>query len=320
MNLKPIFSKMLTAAKKIGGNGWLFAKKHAPEFMIGGGIIGFGLTIWQTINATNKTRDILEAGEEEREYRRDVYGSNDGHTYTVTMYERDLEIIRKRTKLDIIKTWVPVVTLGGTSVILILGGYKIINGRYVASVAAYKLLESRFDHYRGNVIEKYGEDVDHEMYYTLSEAQMAQEQEAQAKREEESKKEKKALKRPRTAYERHVCDGIFDSRSPHWQRYWTPEQALHYVKQKQNELQDRAELQHHLFVNEANDAFDFPRTKEGQVLGWIIDKDHPNVKVSMGVDELTEEELRVILSAPSNDDIHIPIRMNPMGNILEFVG
>ena len=318
MNLKPIFSKILTAAKKIGGNGWLFAKKHAPEFMIGGGILGFGATIWKTADATNKTRDILENEDFELEKR--ILWYDEKSSYTMEMYNQDIEAIKRRTKLDIIKAWVPVATLGGTSVILILGGYKIINGRYVASVAAYKLLESRFDYYRGNVIGKYGEDVDHEMYYTLSEAQMAQEQEAQAKREEEAKKEKKALKRPRTAYERHVCDGIFDSRSPHWQRYWTPEQALHYVKRKQNELQDRAELQHHLFVNEANDVFDFPRTKEGQVLGWIIDKDHPNVKVSMGVDELTEEELRVILSAPSNDDIHIPIRMNPMGNILEFVG
>ena len=319
MNLPVIFTKVLNTTKGIAGNGWLLAKKHAPEIMIATGIVGFGATVVETVNATNKTNDILENRERkieiyEREHR-------ENPSYTEKCFEEDVHAAWKQARWSIAKAWAPVVTFGGASVISILGGYKILNGRYVATAAAYKVLENRFDRYRGNVLERFGKDVDWQMANDVKAEDMEKaqkEREENRKIEEENKNRKLVKKRKKTTYQ-DVYQCIFDEYSDRWQRYWTPELVLEFLKQVQREMNDLLHIRKHVFVNEVYDRLGLERTAEGAVTGWILTRNNPNAFISLGIDDMPAEELRQILGTRRNEEIRVKIRLNPDGLIYNLI-
>lgn len=321
MNLPMIFSKALQFGKGAAGTGLLIAKKHAPELMIGTGILGFGATIYETVKATNKTNDILEEKEAVVTTIEAMREECNDHEYTDNSYRRDLQEANRRAKWGIVRAWAPVATLGGASVISILGGYKILNGRYVATAAAYKVLENGFERYRGNVIEKFGKDTDWQMLHDIKAEELMKAREEQGRNKDidaDNKRRKVAKKRKQTAYA-DIYNNIFDEYSDRWQRYWNAEQVLHYLKTKQNELNDMLRIRKHVFVNEVNDALGFERTPEGQVTGWILTRGNPNSHISLGIDEMPESELREILGTHRNEDIRVKIRLNPDGLIYNLI-
>ena len=314
MNLPVIFSKITGALKSTCGTGWLLAKKHAPEIMIGTGIVGFGATVYQTVKATNKTNDILEDRDDLEQRYAEVCENEE-------QYVKACKSLKRQTKAEIIKAWFPVATTGAGSIVCILGGYKVLNGRYVATAAAYKVLEARFDRYRENTVERYGADVDWQLANNIKTEKL---EAAKAERDENDKiaaenKDKKVLKKkPKTAYH-DIHSRLLDPHSDHWQRYWTPDLFLEWVKQKVREANDKLRLNGHLFENELNDMFGIPRTPEGQVCGWLYNKDHPYAKVSVGLDEMPEEELRRIMSTHRNEDLYMWLNYNSMGVIYNLI-
>ena len=321
MNLPVIFSKAFQVTKGFAGNGVLLAKKHAPELMIGAGILGFGATIYETVKATNKTNDILdekEATVATIEAMRDECCEAE---YPERYYEQDMKETNRRARWGLVRAWAPVGTLGAASVISILGGYRVLNGRYVATAAAYKVLENGFDRYRGNVVERFGKDMDYQLLHDIKaeELEKARKEQSENKEIEADNKRRKVLKKhKKTAYDEGY-NGIYDEYSDRWQRYWNAEQVLHYLKTKQNELNDKLKIRKHLFVNEVYDALGLERTPQGQVTGWIITRDNPNSQVKLGIDEMPEDELRQILSTHRNEDIRVKIRLNPDGLIYNLI-
>ena len=128
MNLPVIFSKAFQVTKGFAGNGMLLAKKHAPELMIGAGILGFGATIYETVKATNKTNDILDEKEATVATIESMRGECGEDEYPEHYYERDMKEANRRAKWGLVRAWAPVGTLGAASVISILGGYRVLAG------------------------------------------------------------------------------------------------------------------------------------------------------------------------------------------------
>lgn len=317
MNFGMILSKAANAVKSFAGNGWLLAKKRAPELMIVTGIGGFGLTIYETVQATNKTNDI--ADDRERKillFERELAENPD---YSYDMYEEDCHNAGKQAKWSIVRAWVPVITLGAASTASILGGYRIINGRYVATAAAYKVLENGFDRYRGNVIERFGKDVDWQLANDIKAEELAAAQKEREKNREIEADNKHRIikKKPKTAYQ-DIYQCVFDEYSDRWQRYWTAEQVWAYLQTKENELNDMLKIRKHLFVNEVYDKLGLERTSEGQVTGWIITRNHDS-HVSLGLKEMPEEEVRALLGTRRNEDLRVKIRLNPDGLIYNMI-
>ena len=94
---------------------------------------------------------------------------------------------------------------------------------------------------------------------------------------------------------------------------------LEYLKQKQRELNDRLQINKHLFLNEVYDALGLERTTEGAIVGWIITPGNKNSYVSLGIDEMPEEELREILRTHRNEDIRVKLRIIPDGIIYNLI-
>lgn len=321
MNLPVIFTNIAKAARTYAGTGLVLAKKHAPEIMVASGVTGFIVTIIETVKATNKTNDILETREIELNERGAAYDQL-GLDYTDEMYDADTKDIKRKARVALFKTWFPVVTTAGMSVILVLKGYKIINGRYVATVAAYKTLEAGYERYRENVVAEFGKDVDWRMANNISPERLEgikQERMANDKIAEENKGKKK---KDRKSYQRRYENDrgyLFDEdSSEYWKRWWTPTQFLDYIQQKTRELQDQFDTDGFLFVNDVLDKFGMKKTSEGQVVGWIK-KRGKTTTISVGFAEMPDEEIRRIKSIHNNSDLRFWLNMNPDGIIYNLV-
>ena len=67
---------------------------------------------------------------------------------------------------------------------------------------------------------------------------------------------------------------FFDELCPDWQK--DPEYNLMFLRHMQNFATDKLRSKGHLFLNEVYDMLGIPRTKAGQVVGWIYDEKNPN--------------------------------------------
>lgn len=322
MTVPVIFSKILTAAKNAGGKTLLIAKQHAPEICIGAGVAGFLAEIPLTVKATNKTRDILDEKKADIEKCTQNLAyhveRNDTIEYSREDYEQDIKRIKRRTRKKLIRAWVPVGTTGAGSVISVLGGYKILNGRYVATTAAYKVLESGFDRYRSKVAERFGAEVDKELY-TLK----ADEVEEECRKRNEAEEKAMANRgKKKSSWEKCGQIMIFDDHSERWQRYWTGQQVLEYLHIKNNQLADLLKIRGNIFGNDICDMLGMPRTAEGQVVGIVYERGteperHFDI---LGLDMLTESQIREILSTTRNDEIRVPLYPQLDGIVFDQIG
>lgn len=321
MNLPVIFSKIGSLAKSAAGNGVLIVRKYAPEIMIGTGIIGFGVTVVETVKATNKTNDILETKERRIERIDLIHQDEPESQYSEQDYLQDVKTVNRQTKVNLAKAWVPVATTGMASVILVLGGYKVLNGRYVATTMAYKALETGFDRYRANVVNEFGEETDWRMRNSIKaddlEAERRQREE-DAKAAEANKGKKLIKKKPKTMYQRDVASEVFDKYSERWRECWTPAQVWEYLKIVESQMDDKLQIDKHLFLNDVLYRLGLPKKKEGQVLGWIVKTNHPS-HVSFGLDEMPDDAVRDFMSETINENIWLRLRFNVDGMILNMI-
>jgi hypothetical protein len=314
-----IFSKVGSAAKTALGGSGLFLKAHAPEIMIGGGVTGFVLTVISACKATDKAHDILEAKEEA--LNDNDYAFFQENSISEKDHEDSIRQINRNTRWALIKAYTPTATGLAVSVILVLGGYKLINGRLVKTAAAYKILEDGFGRYRENVRDIYGEEADREMLHRVRPERLAAAQEEREKNREIDSDKKRGIKNKEkkgTAYQ-EIYSAVFDQYSDRWRRSWMPEQVWEYLKQKEREANDMLRIRKHIFLNEVYDLLGLERTEEGALVGWILTKNNPESKVDFGMDLIPESRKREFLTAQCNEDIWLRLHFNPDGLIYNMI-
>ena len=322
MNLS-IIKGLVSSAKSCAKTGVLLAKAHAPEILVCAGIGGFGVTIYQACRATNEAHDLIVKKEdilEDIEERLDDPDSD----YTQMDYERDIKYINGKTRNGLIKAYAPVVTMGLASAGLVLGGFGILNGRYIGAAAAYKTLEAGFGRYRGNVIDEFGEEVDWRMLNNVKKEDL----DAALKERDENReiaytnKTKHFLKGKTMRNYPGVCDYRFDSSSLRWRRFWNGEMMLQYLQQGEDQLNDKLKLRGYLTVNDVLEFFGMPLIKgEGMIIGWVYSPGRfPMSFVDIGIKNMPESEVRRILATTRNDDLYVNLHLNPMGIIYDIIG
>ena len=318
MNLPVIFSKIGALAKNAAAGSGLFMKAHAPEILVGSGITGFVVTVVSACKATTKAHDILEAKEEALSDNDQALSEN---LISEDDHKDNARQINRNTRRMLVKAYMPTATGLAVSVIIVLGGYKMINGRLVKTAAAYKILEDGFGRYRENVRDEFGEEADWRMLNGIRPERLeAAEKEREANREIEADKKrgkKNAGKRKDTYQE--VYSKFFDEYSDRWRRSWTPYEVWQYLEQKQREANDMLRIRKHIFLNEVYDLLGLDRTPEGAVVGWILTKNNPNSNVDFGLKSMPEEARRKFLSAERNEDIKIWLHFNPDGLIYNMI-
>ena len=241
-------------------------KKHSPEILMVAGIAG---TIVGTVLACKATTKVSEIIEEKNKNVEDVHTCLEDNTkeYTEEDSKKDLTIIYAQTGVKLFKLYAPAIGVMALSFASIIAGHKVLKKRNIAIAAAYAAIDKGFKQYRKNVIEKFGEDIDQQMRFGL-------------KSKEIKKKDKDGKTVKETEYyidpDTNPLDNIseyarfFDAASSNFAK--DPEYNMMFLRRQQDYANEMLKSRGHLFLNEVYDLLDIPRSKAGQVVGWVYDK------------------------------------------------
>lgn len=241
-------------------------KKHSPEILMVAGIAG---TIVGTVLACKATTKVSEIIEEKNKNVEDVHTCLEDNTkeYTEEDSKKDLTIIYAQTGVKLFKLYAPAIGVMALSFASIIAGHKVLKKRNIAIAAAYAAIDKGFKQYRKNVIEEFGEGVDQQMRFGL-------------KAKEVKKKDKDGKTVKETEYyidpEGNPLDNIseyarfFDAASENFAK--DPEYNMMFLRRQQDYANEMLKARGHLFLNEVYDLLDIPRSKAGQVVGWVYDK------------------------------------------------
>ena len=252
---------IVSVGKKVG-----FAlRKHSPEILTGVGIVGGIAATVFACKATTKAQDILADTKDQIEAVHTVMEDEtiDEETYSQEDSKKDLTIIYAQTGVKLFKVYAPAIALGVLSIVSILASNNIMRKRNVALAAAYTVVDNAFKEYRGNVVERFGKEVDRELRYNLKAEEVTE------TIEDENGKKKKVKKTIYKLPENGIVSGyarIFDAGNPQWEN--SPSLNLAYLKCAQEYFNLKLQQEGRLPLNEVYKYLGYRQTKEGQVVGW----------------------------------------------------
>ena len=263
-------NELVTKANRFISKTSFVMKKHSPEILLVAGIAGTIAGTIMACKATTKVQEILDEKDKAidnvhicltDESLKDQYSEEDS--------KRDLTIIYAQTGLKLFKLYAPAISVMTTSIVSIIAGHRILSKRSAAIAAAYAAIDKGFKQYRKNVIEKFGEGIDQEMRFGI--------------KSKEVKKKKDGKTSKETEYyidvEGSPLDNIseysrfFDAASVNFAK--DPEYNMMFLRRQQDYANEVLKSRGHLFLNEVYDMLDIPRSKAGQVVGWIYDEKNP---------------------------------------------
>lgn len=237
--------------------GVLVTKKYSPEILTGVGIVSVVAAGVLASKATLKLEPIVDEMGAHLEVAKNTTPSPD---YNEKDLLRDKTIIITRGVTDIVKLYGPSVTLGLAGIGCIVGAHGIMRKRNVAVIAAYKTLESSFAKYRERVVEDLGIEKDREYSYGKAQAAVV--------KDAETGEDKEVMVLDPSGISGYAR--FFDEYNKNWKK--TAEYNHLFLNCQQNYANDLLKARGHVFLNDVYDMLGLPRTKEGQVVGWVYDE------------------------------------------------
>lgn len=267
MKKTKLMTTVSSSFKKIGFK----IKKHSPEILVAAGVVGTVVSAVMACKATTKVSDILEKAKEDINSIHDCAANEEFvEEYTPEDVKKDLTIVYVQTGIKLAKLYAPAVALGALSLSGILASNNILRKRNVALAAAYATVDKGFKEYRNHVVERFGEEVDRELKHGIK-----------AKKIEkvivgEDGKEKK-VKETVSVVERDSLSDysfFFDESNPYWEKDGSYNRM--FLLAQQQYANDKLRANGYLFLNDVLDDLGIPRTKAGQIVGWVYNPDNPN--------------------------------------------
>ena len=265
-------------------------KKHSPEILVVAGVVGTVASAVMACKATLKVNDILEETKVEIEKVKTVVADEtiSEEKYSEQDAKKDLAIIYAHTGIKFVKLYGPSIILGTLSITGILASNNILRKRNIALAAAYKAIDTGFKEYRSRVVERFGEELDKELRYNVKAKEIKE------KVVDENGKEKTVKKTINVADPNFYSDyaRCYDDGCKGWVK--DSEYNLMFLRNTQSFMNEKLRAQGYLFLNDVYDALGIPRSKAGQVVGWIYDEKNPNGDnfVDFGIYDLYKEGSR----------------------------
>lgn len=262
-----IMNKVSRAANRVG----LTVKKHSPEILVVAGVVGVVTSGVMACKATTKLSGILDRAKENIDMVHQVMENPEmvNEEYTQEDGKKDLAIFYVQTGVQLVKLYAPAVAVGAISIAAIVASNRILNKRNVALAAAYTAVDKGFKEYRGRVVERFGEALDKELKYGVKVKEVEEVVVDENGKETVVKKNiEVADSYINSPYARFFDDGCLG---------WTkdPEDNLLFLRLQQDYANEKLQKKGHLYLNEVYDMLGIPRSKAGQVVGWIYDEKNP---------------------------------------------
>ena len=288
-------------------------KKHSPEILVVSGVVGAIAGAVMACKATTKLNEVLEESKEQVDQ---IHGYVEENGYSENYSEedskKDLAIVYTQTVVKVAKIYAPAVAVGAVSIAAILGGHRILRKRNIALAAAYTTIDKGFKEYRERVIERFGKELDKELKYNIK-AKEVEEVVTDDKGKEKIVKKTINVADPNTTsdYARFFDDGCTG-----WEK--DPELNLMFLRRQQSHANDMLKARGYLFLNEVYEMLGIPRTKAGQIVGWIYDEKNPigDNFVDFGIYDINNEKNRDFVNGYERT---ILLDFNVDGNILDMM-
>ena len=288
-------------------------KKNSPEILAVVGVVGVGATVVTACVATTKLSDILDETTDTIEKINETVANPDfADKYSEEDATKDKVIVYTQTSVKIAKLYAPSVILGVASVGCFLTSHNILRKRNIALAAAYATVDKGFKEYRSRVVERFGEDLDQELRFNVK-AKEFEEVVINEKGEEEIVKKTVSVVDPNT-YSDYAR--FFDEACPGWSK--DPEYNLTFLKRQQNFANEKLQTNGFLFLNDVYEMLGIPKTKAGQIVGWIYDEKNPvgDNFVDFGIYDVNNETKRDFVNGYERS---ILLDFNVDGNIWDMM-
>lgn len=288
-------------------------RKHSPEILIVAGVAGTVISAVMACRATTKIGDILDKSKEDIDTIHNCANDADmAEKYTEEDSKKDLAVVYIQTGVKIVKLYAPAVILGTLSITSILASNNILRKRNVALAAAYSAVDTGFKEYRSRVVERFGEEVDKELKYNIKakkiEETVIDDNGKEIKVEKEVKIGGPNLASPYARF--------FDESSSAWEK--DSEYNLMFLRAQEQYANDKLRANGYLFLNEVYTMLGIPRTKAGQIVGWVYDEENPlgDNYVDFGIYDINKEKSRDFVNGYERS---ILLDFNVDGDILDRV-
>jgi hypothetical protein len=235
----------------------LIAQKNSPTIMFAGGIAGVVTSTVLACKATLKLEEVLDEAEKNRNLARELRHRD----YSDTDRRSDLAKIKIRTAGKVVKLYSPAIAVGVVSIVALTGSHVTLTRRNAAVMAAYSALDKGFNDYRARVREELGEEKDYEFRHGTEVV------EETVEGKDGPKKVDRSVVSPGDSPS--IYARWFDDGSSAWSKEAAYNRA--FLSAQQNWFNDKLRARGHVFLNEVYDELKIPRTKEGQVVGWLKD-------------------------------------------------
>ena len=311
MKLNNIANNMTRSFNKLG----IKFKKHSPEILVVAGVVGTVTSAVMACKATTKLDDILSESKENIDTIHYAMENSEElpAEYTIDDGKKDLAIVYTQSALKVAKLYAPSVILGTLSITAILTSNNILRKRNIALAAAYTAVDKSFKEYRGRVVERFGKELDRELRYNIKAKEFEE-----TVVDEKTGKEKKVKKTVEISeldqisdYAKFFCEGCIN---------WTkdPEKNLVFLKRQQDYANERLKAEGFLFLNDVYDMLGIPRTKAGQIVGWIYDEKSPigDNFIDFGIYDTNRESVHNFVNGYERT---ILLDFNVDGNILDLM-
>ena len=324
MNKTKIVGNLSRTFSKAG----LKLKKHSPEIMVVAGVVGVVGSAVMACKATTKIGEILNETKEnidavhEATEKGAVLNTNTGELvpYSAEDGKKDLTIYYVQSGMKLAKLYAPAVILGALSITSIVASHNILRKRNIALTAAYATIDKGFKEYRGRVIERFGKELDRELKYNIKSkeinvVEVDKDGNPVVDENGEVKMTKKTVNSADVLYSSDYAR-FFDEYCAGWQR--DSEFNLMFLRQQQTFANDKLKAQGYLFLNDVYQMLGIPKTKAGQIVGWVYntaDKYADNY-VDFGIYDLYNEKARDFVNGREKS---ILLDFNVDGNILDMI-
>lgn len=267
MNLKPL-ARLVTS--KVGRQVLTF-KKHSPTIFFVAGIAGVIGTVVLASRATLKLDEVLEETNERLDDIREAGEANDPN-YDANDQLQDKVYVYTQAVTKITVLYAPAVALGLLSIGALTGSHIVLTKRNMAVTAAYAALDKGFREYRQRIADKYGAEKEREFRYDTEDKTIVE--------ETETGPVTKTVTRVKHG---SIYSRLFDQTNINWCP--TPGYNRNFISTQQNYANDLLRDRGHVLLNDVYDMLGMERSKEGCVVGWVLDGGNSDNYIDFGVFE-----------------------------------
>lgn len=311
-----VMNKVTRSINKIGFK----LKKHSPEILIVAGVVG---TVASAVLACKATLKVTEIVDDAKDLIDDIHEgveqeqhTADGELYTQEVANRDLAIVYVQTGWKLAKLYAPAVAVGALSLTCILASNNILRKRNVALAAAFTAVDTSFKEYRNRLIERFGDTgkaLDRELRYNIKT------EEVEERVVDENGNETTVTKTVEVI-DPSVAHSIYSIVWDDGNRGWNKNAELNkcFLIQQQEAATYRLQRQGILTLNEVYEMLGAPRTKYGQIAGWVYTEDGTagDNFVDFGIFDIHKPGSRDFINLREKT---IVLDFNCIGNVLDYM-